>query len=107
MFPARRSRKLRDGEIKEGALDSDNVSAATLVVRTREGRGTPSDAVSHRRVSPLQETAVKAAFLLKRSEQGLFHNWKRRWVVLTVVPRSTLYYFEDEGSLAPQGELLL
>ena len=32
MFPARRSRKLREDEIKEGAVDSDNVSAESLVV---------------------------------------------------------------------------
>jgi hypothetical protein len=60
----------------------------------------PDDDVS---VASLMPSALKAGFLMKRSEQGLIHNWKRRWMVLVGSPRSALFYFEENASLRPQG----
>ena len=40
-------------------------------------------------------------FLRKRSDQGFFKNWKKRWVVLS---DRLLYYFLDEQSVNPNGE---
>jgi hypothetical protein len=50
----------------------------------------------------LAATAIKADFLNKRSEQGVIHNWKRRWVVLN---GNLLYYFESPESKKPQGNV--
>ena len=43
-------------------------------------------------------------FLRKRSDQGFFKNWKKRWVVLS---DRLLYYFLDEQSANPNGAFRL
>lgn len=63
------SRKLRKDEAQEG------IDASAILS-----------------VEAIEASASKAGFLLKRSDQGLIKNWKRRWVVLN---DKLLYYFEN------------
>ena len=46
------------------------------------------------------EDVVKVGILLKRSQNGLVHNWRRRFVVLR---EKLLFYYESPESVKPQG----
>ena len=74
------SRRLRKDEVKEG-VSADAVKSA----------------------ESLQHDVATAigGYLQKRSDNGLFKSWKKRWVMLT---GGYLYYFEVEDSANPQGE---
>ena len=74
-------RKLRKDEVKEGLAVQDVKSA---------------EALRH------EHATAMGGYLQKRSDQGLFKNWKKRWVMLV---GSLLYYFESEESKNPQGAL--
>ena len=76
-------RKLRKDETKEGILPEDVKSAEDLSV---------------------DPSVVMSGFMNKRSDQGLFKNWRKRWVVLSVSPGSALlYYFQDQNAANPNG----
>jgi len=75
------ARKLRNDEEREGVMLADIVSAEDLEA---------------------EFPSKMRGFLRKRSDQGFFKNWKRRWVALS---DRLLYYFADETSANPYGAL--
>lgn len=93
-------------ELAEGvAAEDKSMPAASLAGALKEGcvAALPraARAAVWKRPRPPSRPRAPARWLVKRSTNGLVHNWRKRWCVLV---DGRIFYFKSERERRPQGE---